>query len=56
MDCLNDEIMNKDKTTTLENTDAYTNVHAYAMYMPSVQMSQYIYVYTSHTANIKYTH
>lgn len=47
------KFMTKDKTTTLENTDAYTNVHAYAMYMPSVQMSQYIYVYTSHTANIK---
>lgn len=43
------KFMNKDKTTTSENTDAYINVHVpvYAMYMHSVQMSIYICVCTS---------
>lgn len=41
------KFMNKDKTTTSENTDAYINVHVYAMYMRSVQMSIYICVCTS---------
>lgn len=51
------KFMNKDKTTTSENTDAYINVHTYAMYMRSVQMSTgiYICVYVhlkTHTSNI----
>lgn len=51
------KFMIKDKTTTSENTDAYINVHTYAMYMRSVQMSIYICVYVhlkTHTANIMY--
>lgn len=33
MDCLNDEIMNKDKIIILENIDVYINVYVYVMYM-----------------------
>lgn len=44
------KFMTKDKTTTLENTDAYTNVHALCT---NEYIYIYIYVYTSHTANIK---